>query len=126
MGYKVTGTTISITRGDTGYFKFTPYVVNDDGSKTEYEVQAGDTIRFAMKKKLSDSYEVLLVKDVDPNTFKMKLNPEDTKNLSFGQYVYDVQLTKASGEVDTYIPSVGETATFIVEKEVDRYEQSNP
>ena len=122
MGYKVTGTTISITRGDTGYFKFTPYVVNDDGTKTEYEIQEGDTIRFAMKKKLSDSFEILLTKAVDPTTFRMKLDPEDTKNLDFGQYVYDVQLTTASGEVDTYIPSVGNTAVFIVEKEVDRYE----
>lgn len=122
MGYKVTGTTISITRGDTGYFKFTPYVVNDDGSKTEYEIQEGDRIRFAMKKKLSDSFEVLLTKDVDTSTFRMKLDPEDTQNLDFGQYVYDVQLTTASGEVNTYIPSVGGTAILVVEKEVDRYE----
>lgn len=122
MGYKVNGTTISITRGDTGYFKFTPYVANPDGSKTEYKTQEGDTIRFAMKKKLSDSFEILLVKDVDPATFRMKLEPDDTKTLEFGQYVYDVQLTTASGEVNTYIPSVGNTAVFIVEKEVDRYE----
>lgn len=122
MGYKVTGTTINITRGDTGYFKFIPYVLHEDGSKTEYQAKDGDSIRFAMKKKLSDSYETLLTKQVDVSTFKMKLEPEDTQNLDFGQYVYDVQLTTAAGDVDTYIPEVGKVAVLVIEKEVDRHE----
>lgn len=50
MGYKVEDTTIYITRGDTGYFTFTP-LVHTDGGDVPYEPQEGDTIRFAMKQK---------------------------------------------------------------------------
>lgn len=34
---------------------------------------------------------------------KLILDPADTKPLSFGKYVYDIQLTKSTGEVDTFI-----------------------
>lgn len=119
MGYKVNGTTIQITRGDSGYFQFTPYTVSPTGERTEYVAQEGDSIRFAMKKKLSDSYEVLLTKEVDTTSFQMKLNPEDTEGLAFGTYYYDVQLTTAGGDIDTYIPETGKVAEFIIEKEVD-------
>ena len=119
MGYKVNGTTIQITRGDSGYFQFTPYTVSQTGERTEYVCQPGDSIRWAMKKKLSDSYQILLEKQVDTATFQMKLNPEDTEGMDFGTYYYDVQLTTAGGDVDTYIPETGKVAEFIIEKEVD-------
>lgn len=119
MGYKVSGTTIQITRGDTGYFQFTPYTVDAGGTRTEYVCQPGDSIRFAMKKKLSDSYQILVTKNVDTSTFQMRLEPEDTSGLAFGTYYYDVQLTTAGGDVDTYIPETGKVAEFIIEKEVD-------
>lgn len=31
------------------------------------------------------------------------LEPEDTKTLPFGKYVYDIQITYADGKVDTFI-----------------------
>jgi len=42
MGYKVSGTTIQITRGDSGYFRFTPYTVDAGGTRTEYVPHKGD------------------------------------------------------------------------------------
>ena len=42
MGYKVSGTTIQITRGDSGYFRFTPYTVDAGGIRTEYVPHKGD------------------------------------------------------------------------------------
>lgn len=119
MGFRVNGTDIHITRGDTGYFTFTPYVVDSSGERSIYQPQPGDSIRFAMKKKLSDRYEVLLYKDVDIDTFTLKLEPEDTSQFKFGNYYYDVQLTTALGDVDTYIPAPGHEALFVLEKEVD-------
>ena len=56
---------------------------------------------------------------MDTATFQMKLNPEDTEGMDFGTYYYDVQLTTAGGDVDTYIPETGKVAEFIIEKEVD-------
>ena len=42
MGYKVSGTTIQITRGDSGYFRFIPYTVDAAGTRTEYVPHKGD------------------------------------------------------------------------------------
>ena len=42
MGYKVSGTTIQITRGGSGYFRFTPYTISPTGERTEYVAHKGD------------------------------------------------------------------------------------
>jgi hypothetical protein len=34
---------------------------------------------------------------------ELVINPEDTKNLAFSSYVYDIELTKEDGTVDTFI-----------------------
>lgn len=44
-----------------------------------------------------------MVKDIPIDTMKLILEPGDTKALDFGKYVYDIQLTKVTGEVDTFI-----------------------
>lgn len=98
MSYKVSGTTITLTRGDT----FMAQISVADLKGNPYEPSEGDSIRFAMKANYTDE-DTLLVKDIPIDTMKLILNPEDTKDLAFGTYVYDIQLTKASGEVDTFI-----------------------
>ena len=44
----------------------------------------------------------------------LTLQPSDTKNLPFGNYVYDIELTTADGFVDTFIGP----ATFTLTGEV--------
>lgn len=95
---KITGKRIVLTRGDT--LKATVTMLKPDG--TEYTPESGDSIRFAMKKSFSDE-TVLVEKSIPNDTLLLKLDPEDTKNLDFGSYVYDVQLTYANGDVDTFI-----------------------
>ena len=48
--------------------------------------------------------EALILKAIPIDTMLLKLDPEDTKNLDFGTYVYDIQLTHPNGDVDTVIP----------------------
>lgn len=98
MSYNVSGTTITLTRGDT----FVAIITITDSDGEPYVPVVGDSIRFAMKSTYSDA-EPLLVKEIPIDTMKLTLEPEDTTNLKFGQYVYDIQLTKATGEVDTFI-----------------------
>lgn len=98
MSYSVQGTTITLTRGNT--FMALVSITQSDGS--QYLPVEGDSIRFAMKKSYEDN-EPLLVKDIPINTMKLILEPGDTKALDFGKYVYDIQLTKVTGEVDTFI-----------------------
>lgn len=98
MSFSVKKNTITLTRGDT--FKATIGITNPDG--TPYEPEEGDSIRFAMKKEYEDA-EVLIEKDIPTDTLILTIAPEDTKPLRFGDYVYDIQLTKVSGEIDTFI-----------------------
>ncbi len=107
--YKINGTAITLTRGDSFYATVT--MEQADGEP--YIPQAGDTIRFALKKRYTDS-EPLIIKPVPTDTLMLHLEPEDTKALPFGRYVYDVELTKANGDVDTFIWE----ADFEIAKEV--------
>lgn len=110
---EIEGTTITITKGDSALI--TVQAFNPDGSA--YEPEEGDTIRFAMKRNYYDA-EPILVKDISLDTMELRLEPEDTKDLEAGpangRYKYDIELSKADGTVDTFIPR----ATLIVLEEV--------
>lgn len=98
MSYSVKGTTITLTRGDT--FAADIGIFQPNGEP--YTPNIGDKIRFALKQSVKDE-KCLIIKEIPIETMKLVLLPEDTKNLSFGNYVYDIQLTKSNGEVDTFI-----------------------
>lgn len=90
---------IFLTRGDTLYLTATP----KDSSGNTYEVQEGDTIRFAMKRNYSDELPTI-EKPIDTTTFTFKIDPEDTKTMPLDStWVYDVEMTKVNGDVSTYI-----------------------
>lgn len=108
MSYTVKKTSITLTRGDT--FKAQISITDKEGNP--YVIQEGDSVRFAMKKSYSDpDTEILIVKNIPTDTLILTLDPEDTKALPFGTYVYDIQLTTASGEVDTFITKASLTLT---------------
>lgn len=98
MSFKVRKNTIFLTRGDT--FKAHLTINYPDGSV--YTPKEGDSIRFALKENIEDE-ECLILRDIPIDTMLLVLYPEDTKELEFGTYVYDIQLTKANGDVDTFI-----------------------
>ena len=98
MSFKVKKNTIYLTRGDT--FKARLTINNPDGSI--YTPVEGDKIRFALKENVEDE-ECLVLRDIPIDTMLLIIYPEDTKPLEFGSYVYDIQLTKANGDVDTFI-----------------------
>ena len=95
---KIRDTKITMTRGDT--LKAAVTMINSDGST--YTPVQGDVVRFAMKKNYLD-VETLVYKVIPNETMTLVLDPSDTKELPFGAYVYDIQITYASGEVDTFI-----------------------
>lgn len=110
MSYSISGTNITLTRGDSLTAKIS--IFNQDGS--EYIPVQGDSVRFAMKANYSD-HSPLLVKDIPIDSLILSIKPEDTKSLSFGKYVYDIQLTRADGSVDTFITK----ASLRLTEEVD-------
>ena len=100
---EIKGTTVWMTRGDTVVLTITITDVNGE----PYVPESGDIIRFAMKKNYTDANPILL-KTIPIDTMELIIEPEDTKNLPFGEvkghYKYDIELTKESGFVDTFIP----------------------
>lgn len=113
MSSSVKGTTITMTRGDT--FRTIVKMYIDSGHKTEYIPQEGDVIRFATKKKFKDTENIVFEKIIPNDTQILTIKPEDTKSMSFGKYVYDIQITYANGDVDTFI----DKATLAITEEVD-------
>lgn len=107
---KLNGTTITLTRGDTLRLHLT--LNNADG--TTYSPSEGDTIRFAAKTRYSDK-DAVLYKEIPTDTLILTLDPSDTKNLGFRDYVYDIQITYANGDVDTFIAE----ATLKIAAEVE-------
>lgn len=98
MSYSVKGTNITMTRGDT--FSADICIYQPNGKP--YNLAKDDVIQFAMKKSAKDT-TILILKDISIDTMKLVLNPDDTKDLDFGTYVYDIQLQKTTGEVYTFI-----------------------
>ena len=87
-----------MTRGDT--FSADICIYQPNGKP--YNLAKDDVIQFAMKKSAKDT-TILILKDISIETMKLVLNPDDTKDLDFGTYVYDIQLQKTTGEVYTFI-----------------------
>lgn len=93
-----------MTRGDTERITIS---IIDENTGEPYVPLEGDSLRFAMKKRYSDD-EIILRKEIPIETMVLVLRPEDTQHLDMGQsagrYKYDIQLTKANGDVHTIIP----------------------
>ena len=101
----VTGTTITMTRGDT--LRVQVAINRDD---EPYTPAAGDAVNFYLKHSAMNGKRTaykdenpLVTKVVPTETMILTLEPADTKTLDFGSYVYDLQITFANGTVDTFI-----------------------
>ena len=102
--------TIHLTRGDTARCAI-GQVVNTV-TNTNYTPSAEDTVTMTIKKTVlqADPCVHLIV----PGGEVLHIKPEDTKEMAFGKYVYDVQLTTEDGDVYTIVPPT----TFDLLKEV--------
>lgn len=95
------GYNILLTRGDSLPLRLTNLKKNDQA----YVPDSEDVIRFAMKRKYKDpDEEVVMVKEISPDTLLLNFEPEDTKDLPMGKtYVYDIEITDKYGFVATFI-----------------------
>lgn len=116
MSYRIDDTTITLTRGDSFFANVKIY--KDDEVYTPVE---GDTIRFALKRDVMSTKKdefidksPLIMKNIPIDSLILALNPEDTQDLGFGTYVYDIEITFSTGVVDTFIAD----AKFILAREV--------
>ena len=106
---------ITITKGDTLETKVSIFTCIE-GECVEYVPGEGDSIRFALKSSYKDE-EPLIIKEIPIDTMTLRLESADTKKLDARKkaYVYDVQLTTATGVVSTFI----DRGSLYVTEEVD-------
>lgn len=97
------GNIIKVTRGDT-----LPLAVSLTKGDTEYTPRSGDAIRFAISTgyKGQKNYKLILTKDIPTDSLTFELSADETQSLADARYNYDVQITYADGDVETFVSSV--------------------
>ena len=105
---KVDGNNIFLTRGDSATLELS---VTQDEETYDF---SGDDVVFSVKRFVTDK-EAVIKKTFEDG--KISFAPEDTADLPFGTYLYDVQLTHTSGE-DVTVCTVIVPTTFIIGAEV--------
>lgn len=116
MSSSIKGNSITLTRGDTLRLLVS---MSKDGEP--YIPDEEDRVRFALKHRdmVADKSDYkdenpLILKNIPIDTMILTLDPADTKELGFGKYVYDIEITFSDGTVDTFITA----APFIISEEV--------
>lgn len=91
---------IYLTRGDT--LTLTVGITKDG---EPYEMQSGDSVRFALSKGYvgQKNYQLIMTKPVPADTLTFTLPSDETESLNGDKFNYDIQMTYANGEVDTFI-----------------------
>jgi hypothetical protein len=92
---------IEMIRGDSAEFDIEVVLVVDEDTDEEepYPLGDNDVLVFTVKKYPNDGTAL-----IQKTGSQIVINPNDTKQLPFGVYRYDVQLTLEDGHVDTIIP----------------------
>ena len=93
--YKIRNNQIFLTRGDSACIILT--IEDDDGN--EYTPSANDIITFTVKK---SPYNKVLIQHTFSNN-ELIISPEDTMNLEYGDYVFDVELNNQGILVSTIV-----------------------
>ena len=99
MSSSVNGLSITLTRGDT----FVSDLTILDAQGEPYTPTTDDLIRFEMRKYKTDAIPLLAIDIPITEPLRLELEPEQTASLPYGYYVYDISLTRANGDVDTFI-----------------------
>ena len=109
---KIQGTNLSMIRGDSEAIK----VSCRDESGADVPLVEGDIVYFTVKKSTYTEEKTLqkIVTEFTEGVALISIFPEDTRELKTGSYYYDIQLTRANGQVKTIIPP----SKFTINEEV--------
>lgn len=86
---------MNMTRGDTYEFKFqrknqNKEVITEKPDKMYFTVKENYYLKdFLFQKRLEDNS---ITYDEETNYYMLTINPEDTNNLSYKDYVYDIEI----------------------------------
>lgn len=107
---------ISIVRGTTNTFAVA--VADENGDA--YTLGSGEVLRFGVKKRPGDAEYIFMKESAEPNTdgnYEFTIEVDDTAELAFGEYCYDVGLQSGTDYFNV-IPA----SPFTVEANVTKWE----
>jgi hypothetical protein len=110
---KVNGTEMYMTRGDNETITLELY----DQDDVKIPLIEGDKVYFTVKTSTQTSniiFQKIAQTFTEDDEAVFDIVPEDTKDLRYGDYVYDIQLTTVSGRVITII----RPSKFVIGSEV--------
>ena len=90
----LSGTNISMTRGDTETLTIRCSVPFADGDAVYMTVRESADAAVEFQK---------IVTEFDAGAAVIVIDHEDTEGMAFGSYLYDIQAVRASGEVKTLV-----------------------
>lgn len=93
-----TTNSIMLTRGDSAEIT----VAFTDSEGNPYDA-SGDTVKFGVKRSAFDA-ECVLEKTIENG--KITFTPDDTKNMEYGDYLYDVEITHVDDSGEEPVTSV--------------------
>lgn len=88
--FKINGQNLYLTRGDSAYLR-----IDIEGNTRNIQ-----SLVLSVKKEVSDIEYAFQLTAID-NSFIF--SPEDTKDLEYGKYYYDIQMVSDLGEVFTVV-----------------------
>lgn len=99
---EIQGYNISMIRGDTETIK----ISCKDVQGVDVPLEDGDTLYFTVKFSVGIEKEEMqkVITEFPDGIAYINILPDDTKFMSFRNYYYDIQLTRADGTVKTIIP----------------------
>ena len=109
---KVNGTDLAMIRGDSESITLS---LKDGEVVTSFVT--GDTVYFTVKRSAvvdEISLQKIITEFNEDGNCIIEIAPNDTKDLEFRSYVYDIQLNRLGGAVTTIVPC----SKFVVLKEV--------
>lgn len=94
--FKIVNNIISLTRGDTAHF--TVRITDADGNDYDY---SDDEVLFTIKPNVYTKDKI--VQKIVHYGEDVVIEHEDTANIPYGTYYYDVQVSNIVGDVSTVI-----------------------
>lgn len=108
--FRKPGRKIVMTKGDTVKFDISLEYGSDH---IPYDIEVGDLFRFTLKKYLYEKEPIIqkLIPALEP---VLEIYPEETENLAFGEYHYNIEFLPTNDEIYTIIPD----SVFVIRPKV--------
>ena len=114
---KIAKDKIYLTRGDTAFIEIS--ITDEHGDP--YEYKEGDHVYFRLKQS-STAKVIIIEKEINLETGQLLIEPDDTKDLKFMVYRYEVELVTVEG----YHFTVIEDSPFEIGPELEVHADGQP